>query len=279
MSITSIKHAISEGLKLAKKSFVIFLLYYLFTILIYIHITEYKEMMQYALFYMPLYLAFVFSLPTLLDAIRKNTLTGIQFIKNTLTSLWRLIIPLSVFVLLFIAPLVYLYENNPAVLRNFLLDVQKQQTDLSLTDFLTSAVILSLFSFTTYFFSLQKRNIISSAFRSVSTILQKPLYLLLLVGVSFTQILIRNLIEFDTIYGNILFAIPTAYFAVFIASVNLVYFQDSIQKPAKDTLSPIPFIRWLQSSSPSRNMLLALLALVTFYFLFFSGTGTVPPSM
>ncbi len=275
MSITSIKHAVTEGLKLAKRSFVIFLIYYLFNILIYIHVTEYKEQLQYALFYLPLYLGFIFTMPSLLDAIRRNALTVRQFLKDILTSLWRLIIPISVFVLLIIAPIVYLYENNPAMLRNFLLDVQKQQTDLAVTDYLMSAVIVSLFSFTTFFFSLGKKNIISSTFRSVSAILQKPLYFILIISFSFVQILIRNLMEFDTVYGNILFAIPSVYFVVVIASINLVYFQDVIQKPSESpTRSSNPVIRWLQTPSPSRNMILVIIALSLLYFM-----GTVPPQM
>lgn len=275
MNFHSVINAISEGLKLSKKSFVVFLIYYLFNVLLYIHATEYKEHLQYALFYLPVYLAFVFSVPAILDKIRQNTLTIRSIFSDICISLWRLIIPLCIFVLLFVAPIVYLYEHNPAVLRNFLLDVQKQQTDLALTDFLMSAAILSLFSFTTYFFSLEKRNIISSAFRSISAILHKPLYLLLIVGISFFQILVRNLIEFDTISGNILFAIPTTYLAVIIASVNLIYFRDVIEKPPEaSALSRNPIIRWLQTSSPSRNMILVIIALSILYFM-----GTVPPQM
>lgn len=280
MSPSNLKHAVTEGLKLAKGSFVIFLIYYFFNVLIYVHSTEFPEYLKYALFYLPVYIGFVCSVPSLLDAIRKSKLTAGRLLKDTLTSLWRLIIPMSVFVFLIVAPIVYLYENNPAMLRNFLLDVQKQQSDFAITDYLSSAIILSLFSFTTCFFSLEKRNVISAVFRSIGVTIQNPFYLLILVFVSFIEIIIRNELEFDTLIGNILFAIPTTYLVVVIASSNVVYFREVIQKPSEsEAPSQIPIIRWLQTSSPSRNMALVLFVLVLFYFLSVNATGTVPPGI
>ncbi len=280
MSPQKVKHAITEGLELAKKSLIVFFIYYFFNVVIYIHVTEFQSSLQYMLFYLPLYLGFVFSVPSLLDAIRKNKLTAGRLLKDSLKSLWRLIIPIGVFVFLIVAPIVYLYENNPAILRNFLLDVQKQQTDLAIADYLTSALILSLFSFMTCYFALEKRNIISSVFRSIGATIQNPFYFLMLVFVSFIQIIIRNELEFDTLIGNILFAIPTTFLVVVIASSNVAYFRDVIQKPSEsEAPSQIPAMRWLQTSSPSRNMTLVLLVLILFYFISMNATNTVPPGI